>query len=79
MGLLGGSAHYIVYRVITFEPESKSQNKETELPSYRCYGITRRKHRIIEGLSFALLIVFYFIGLLASFVFFGCTTQHTGS
>lgn len=56
MGLFGGSGHYIIYRMITFSPESDgATDRETDLPHYRCYGVKRRKYRILESAAFAVL------------------------
>ena len=54
MGLFGGSGHYIIYRMITRDPESAAE-KNTDLPSYRCYGVSRKEHRVMERIGFVLL------------------------
>ncbi len=51
MGLFGPSAYYMVYRVI----KSEESLNDSGFESYRCYGVTRKKHKIVESVSFVLL------------------------
>ena len=52
MGLFGSGGQYFVYRAITSEDEATG---EIGVPSYRCYGVTRRKHQIVETAAFLIL------------------------
>lgn len=52
MGLFGSSAYYLVYRVIKSDEDVSD---DSGFESYRCYGVTRRKHRIVESAGFLIL------------------------
>ncbi len=76
MGLFGPSAYYLVYRVI----KSEEKPDDSGFESYRCYGVTRREHKIVESVGFVILsaIALWIFGvcLLASLSFFVAILQY---